>query len=1170
MVRTMTEGIVNRFLRSAKAEMLQKNETEIRCPCRRCKLKSLIADPDSGQVRDHLLLRGFMDGYRWQGDEDDYEVVHGGRARNEEGQQDNHRGSGGREDEESPGDDHDGDAVHSHHVEDAGHDDDAGGADDAGPSMGWVQDPHIQELLLKQTDNARAAAREKAKLDQLEIDAVTPLYEGCRPEDTRLKVTLMALEMKVKHKMTDACFDENMSFWHERLPKGNKCPTSFEEAKKIVCPLDLPHVKYHVCMNNCIIYRDEHAESTICPVCGVTRYKKRKKAPRKVVWYFPITPRLQRYFADPKVAKLLRWHADREEKKREDDANDPEIDKKDKMLSHPKDASQWQALNFEDLEFGNDPRNIVLGASTDGVNPFGSQRSTHSTWPVFVWMYNLPPWLCMKRKYIHMSMLIEGPKQPGNDINPYLGLLKEELDTLWKTPANTWDAAEKEYFPMRAALLTTVHDYLGYGYLAGQVVHGFSGCVRCMDDTTYRQLDRDPGSSKTVFMGHRRWLRDDDPWRKRKDLFDGETEPRKRPCTRSGEEIDKLLKNWKDCPLPGKKQKAPEPGKKRKAPEPLLKVWKTRSVFWDLPYWKIHRVPHSLDVMHITKNVCESLLGTLLNMPERTKDGPKARADLKSMGIREELHANDDDDDEAKQDTESRRKGKKAKKTGNDYPPACFTLSQEEIEQFFTCLLGVKLPYGYAGKISRYLDPAKQKFSGMKSHDCHVLMTQILPVAIRGIMDAHVRETLFGLCNFFDVISRKSIGVRQLRRLQEEIVVILCELEMYFPPAFFDVMVHLLVHIVEDIIQLGPTFLHSMMPFERMNGVIKGYVRNMSRPEGSIARGFLTEECISYCTNYLGIENPVGLPVNRHLGRLAGWGHREGRREMHVDFEGRLADFERANLVALQHIDVVDPWVVEHKTFIEKTYNDRGQQRTDGDILKEHNSCFTRWFKQKLLSYPLHEDSSAEEQLIFALSQGAEHNLMTYEAYDINGYTFYTEDKDMKSDGYQNSGVTMESYTGNDKDRYYGRIEEIWELSYAGEKVPMFRVRWAKSVLKEDRYFTTMVIPEAKSKTAGANVTAKNEPWVLASQVDQCFFITDPSKPSRVVVRRGKRKIIGMDGVANEQDFDKYGDPRIEHDDDDEVAAYTTRRSRTTLPKGRPFHRRTPFAKKKGKKIVNR
>ncbi|KAK1670379.1 hypothetical protein QYE76_058538 [Lolium multiflorum] len=322
-------------------------------------------------------------------------------------------------------------------------------------------------------------------------------------------------------------------------------------------------------------------------------------------------------------------------------------------------------------------------------------------------------------------------------------------------------------------------------------------------------------------------------------------------------------------------------------------------------------------------------------------------------------------------------------------------------------------------------------------------------------------------------------------------------------------MVHLLVHIVEDIIQLGPMFLHSMMPFERMNGVIKGYVRNRSRPDGSIAKGFLTEECISFCTSYLEIENPVGLPVNRHLGKLAGWGHRDGSREMHVDFKGRIADFERANLVALQHIDVVDPWVVEHKTFIAKTYSDQGQQRTDGDIIKEHNSTFTRWFKDKMLTYPIDEDSSAEEKLIFALSQGAEHNLMTFQAYDINGYTFYTEEKDMKSD-YQNSGVTMESYTGDVKQRYYGKIEEIWELSYAGENVPMFRVRWAKNVIKEDRHFTTMVIPEAKSKTAGAKVTAKYEPWVLASQVDQCFFITDPQKPSRLSMagpggRRGGR-----------------------------------------------------------------
>src|ERR1041385_2455258 len=102
-----------------------------------------------------------------------------------------------------------------------------------------------------------------------------------------------------------------------------------------------------------------------------------------------------------------------------------------------------------------------------------------------------------------------------------------------------------------------------------------------------------------------------------------------------------------------------------------------------------------------------------------------------------------------------------------------------------------------------------------------------------------------------------------------------------------------------------------------------------------------------------------------------------------------------------------------------------------------------------------------------------------------------------------------------------------------------------------------MVIPDANSK----NASAKNEPWVLASQVDQCFFITDPSKPSRVVVRRGKRSIIGMDGDANEQDFDKNGDPKIEEEFDKYFDMPTTIkvRRKTSLPtKGCPFTRRNP------------
>jgi hypothetical protein len=64
---------------------------------------------------------------------------------------------------------------------------------------------------------------------------------------------------------------------------------------------------------------------------------------------------------------------------------------------------------------------------------------------------------------------------------------------------------------------------------------------------------------------------------------------------------------------------------------------KKQSIFWELPYWKDLDIHHSIDVIHVKKNVCESLLKTLLNMDENTRDHGHAPADLKKMGIRPEL-----------------------------------------------------------------------------------------------------------------------------------------------------------------------------------------------------------------------------------------------------------------------------------------------------------------------------------------------------------------------------------------------------------------------------------------------------------------------------------------------------------------------------------------------------
>ncbi|CAM8966497.1 unnamed protein product [Rhodiola kirilowii] len=113
----------------------------------------------------------------------------------------------------------------------------------------------------------------------------------------------------------------------------------------------------------------------------------------------------------------MRWHAEKRV-----------IDTK---MRHPADSLQWAKVDNTFSTFGAECRNLCLGLSTDGVNPHGNLSTQHSTWPVILVIYNLPPRLTMKRKYMMLSLLISGPRQPGNDIDVYLAPLIEDLKLLW-------------------------------------------------------------------------------------------------------------------------------------------------------------------------------------------------------------------------------------------------------------------------------------------------------------------------------------------------------------------------------------------------------------------------------------------------------------------------------------------------------------------------------------------------------------------------------------------------------------------------------------------------------------------------------------------------------------------------------------------------------------------
>jgi hypothetical protein len=104
-------------------------------------------------------------------------------------------------------------------------------------------------------------------------------------------------------------------------------------------------------------------------------------------------------------------------------------------------------------------------------------------------------------------------------------------------------------------------------------------------------------------------------------------------------------------------------------------------------------VRHTIDVMHVEKNVCKALIGTLLDIPGKTKDTLKAQMDLEEMKLR---------------------------KDPKKLSIACYTLSKQEKMSLYNYLHGIKVPTGYSDNVSRMVNMKTLKVRFKKSRDCHI------------------------------------------------------------------------------------------------------------------------------------------------------------------------------------------------------------------------------------------------------------------------------------------------------------------------------------------------------------------------------------------------------------------------------------------------------------------
>ncbi|XP_076938814.1 uncharacterized protein LOC143607153 [Bidens hawaiensis] len=659
------------------------------------------------------------------------------------------------------------------------------------------------------------------EFDELFKELNTELFPGCSLMSS-LNFLAKLMHIKVITKWTDGSLDQLLELLRAAFHKGNQIPASHYEAKKKLSKIGLGYEKIHACTNDCALFWKENAKMENCPVCNESRWvdknTKGKKIAQKVLRYFPITSRLRRMYSSRFTAKDMIWHNTGRST--------------DGMMRQPVDGKAWQEFDKKYPEFSQEPRNVRLGLAADGFNPFGNMSQTYSTWPVVLTTYNTPPWVCMKESSFMLTLLIPGPKSPGKDIDIFLRPLVDELKMLWDEGVQMRDASTKTIFRMHAALLWTINDYPARSSLSGWSGQGYKACATCNEDTPSC-----PVKSKIAFVGHRRFLSRKHKWRQDL-LFDGKKETRNPPKSLTNAKILEQLDRLPDR-VSGKH---PDHGGVKRKRDASELNWTKQSIFFELEYWSSLILKHNLDVMHVEKNVAESLLGTLL-MNEKSKDTHKARQDLENMGIREELWLTTN------------------KKNKVVQPHAPYSFTADERARFCQFIKGVRLPDGFGSNFKNKVLPNNSNIIRLKSHDYHILMQRMLPIGVRVGLPTNVSTAITDLFTLFQKICARSLDVKDMYKQEKNVVNILCNLEFIYPPAFFDIMVHLVLHLPQEAILGGHVYMRWMYPFERYMKKLKAYVRNKARPEGSIAEGYVADEALTFCSMYLeGIQTKFNHP----------------------------------------------------------------------------------------------------------------------------------------------------------------------------------------------------------------------------------------------------------------------------------------------------------------------
>ena len=234
----------------------------------------------------------------------------------------------------------------------------------------------------------------------------------------------------------------------------------------------------------------------------------------------------------------------------------------------------------------------------------------------------------------------------------------------------------------------------------------------------------------------------------------------------------------------------------------------------------------------------------------------------------------------------------------------------------------------------------------------------------------------------------------------------------------------------------------------------------------------------------------------------------------------RISDdvvWEQAHLYVLHNTMTVDRYIAEHMAYLKAKHPSRAKREVW--LQDEHNRTFIKWFANNIEEQVVDGVLDVDNTLKW-LARGPSKEVLKYNGYVINGCRYYTEQYDERH-VVQNSGVTLVATTmqvSSAKDNnpiisdmaYFGVIEEIWELDYMQFRLPVFKCKWIESnggIKVDDMGFKLVDF---------SRIGHKREPFILASQAKQVFYVEDPMNPKwKVVLSFNLRHDHGTDALEN-------------------------------------------------------